>query len=325
MFWIKNTINKMQIGQWILFAVCLLTGMAAFLIGISDNIPGIILLVVSISAAFGIWVWKWHYPRKFWILLGAALISFPLGVVLHNLFYALGIGASEYKILAGVLGFLEVIFFIVAVLCAGPAALTALIGGIIVSWKGISGIARVNRSYRRFIQSHQISDKEMLKFVNLARLSASGANLQPLKYILSNTEEKNQMIFPTLSWAGYLKEWSGPVEGEKPSAYIVMLGDRALGNSFQYDAGIACQSILLGAAERGLGGCLIGSIKKDSLREILSIPEGYEILLVIALGKPGEKVVIEDLAPDGDIKYWRDENDLHHVPKRGVGELILDL
>jgi nitroreductase len=220
---------------------------------------------------------------------------------------------------------LEVIFFIIPVLIAGPAALTALIGGIIVSWKGIAGIAETNRSYRRFIQSHQISDKEMLKLVNLSRLSASGANLQPLKYILSNTEEKNQKIFPTLSWAGYLKEWPGPVEGEKPSAYIIMLGDSALTNSFQYDAGIACQSILLGAAERGLGGCLIGSIKKDSLRKALSIPEGYEILLVIALGKPGEKVVIEDITPEGDIKYWRDENDIHHVPKRGLGELILDL
>jgi nitroreductase len=325
MFWIKNTINKMQIGQWILFAVCLLTGVTAFLIGISDNIPGIILLVVSISSAFGVWVWNWHYPRKFWILLGAALLSFPVGVVLHNLFYALGTLASEYKILASALGFLEVMFFVIAVLFAGPAALTALIGGIITSWKGIAGIAEINRSYRRFIQSHEISSQLLERLIYLARVSASGANLQPLKYILSNTEEKNQKIFPTLSWAGYLKEWAGPAEGEKPSAYIIMLGDGTIANSFQYDAGIASQSILLGAAERGLGGCLIGSIKKDTLRAALFIPEGYEILLVIALGKPGEKVIIEDLAPEGDIKYWRDENDIHHVPKRGLGELILDL
>ena len=324
MFWIKNTINKIQIGQWILFAICLLTGVAAFLIGISDNIPGIILLVVAISTAFGIWVWNWHYPRKFWILLGAALLSFPVGVILHNLFYALGSEVNEFKILAGALGIFEVVFFIIAVFFTGPAALTALIGGIIVSWKGISGITERNRSYRRFIQSHHISDSEMLKFVNLARLSASGSNLQPLKFILSNSEEKNQKIFPTLSWAGYLKEWSGPVEGEKPSAYIILLGDTTIGDSFQYDAGIVSQSILLGAAERGLGGCLLGSTKKDALREALSIPEGYEILLVIALGKPGEKVVIEDLAPEGDIKYWRDENDIHHVPKRGLEELILD-
>ena len=142
---------------------------------------------------------------------------------------------------------------------------------------------------------------------------------------LSFTEEQNELIFPTLSWAGYLKDWAGPMEGEKPSAYIIVLGDTAIGNSFQYDTGIACQSILSGAAERGLGGCLIGSIKRDKLRVNLSIPEGYEILLVIALGKPAEKVVIEELAPEGDIKYWRDEKDIHHVPKRSLQELVLDI
>ena len=189
----------------------------------------------------------------------------------------------------------------------------------------MTGLAGVNRSYRRFKQSHQISFKDLLRFVNLARLSASSANLQPLKYILSFTEEQNELIFPTLSWAGYLKDWAGPMEGEKPSAYIIVLGDTAIGNSFQYDTGIVCQSILLGATERGLGGCLIGSIKRDKLREDLTIPESYEILLVIALGKPTEKVVVTELEPDGDIKYWRDEKDIHHVPKRGLGELILDL
>ncbi len=162
--------------------------------------------------------------------------------------------------------------------------------------------------------------------IKLARLSASGANLQPLKYILSFSEEQNRLIFPTLSWAGYLKDWAGPEEGEKPSAYIILLGDTAIGNSFlQFDAGIACQSILLGAAERRLGGCIIVSIKREKLRENLFIPEEYEILLVIALGKPTEKVVVTELEPDGDIKYWRDEKGIHHVPKRRLVDLILDL
>jgi nitroreductase len=248
-----------------------------------------------------------------------------VGTVLHNLFYALGTLASENKILAGILGFIEVIFFLLAVLVAGPTAVIALLGGIITSWRGIVGTAKLNRSYRRFVENHQISERMLKQFVNLARLSASGANRQPLKYILSFTEERNQKIFPTLSWAGYLKDWSGPIEGEKPSAYIILLGDTTLASSFQYDAGIACQSILLGATERGLGGCIIGSINKDTLRENLQIPDPYVILLVLALGKPGEKVVIEDLAPEGDIKYWRDGKDVHHVPKRGLDELILDL
>ncbi|TFG49138.1 MAG: nitroreductase family protein [Anaerolineales bacterium] len=189
----------------------------------------------------------------------------------------------------------------------------------------MNGLTLVNRSCRRFKQSHLVSDKKLYRMINLVRQSASAANLQPLKFVLSNMEEKNQLIFPSLSWAGYLKDWAGPVDGEKPAAYIILLGDTELAKSFQYDAGIASQSITLGAAEMGLGVCLISSIKRDALRKILSIPEQYEILLVIALGKPAEEVMLEAIGEDGDVKYWRDEKDRHHVPKRGLEELILEL
>ncbi len=157
----------------------------------------------------------------------------------------------------------------------------------------------------------------------MARLSASGANIQPLKYILSSEPEKNELIFRNLAWAAYLKNWPGPVEGERPAAYIIVLGDKRLKDAFGYDPGIAVQSILLGAAEKELGGCIIGSISKDSLRRDLNIPDQYEILLVVAIGKPKEIVVIKPLGPNGDIKYWRDENGVHHVPKRSLDELIV--
>jgi nitroreductase len=124
-------------------------------------------------------------------------------------------------------------------------------------------------------------------------------------------------------WAGYLSRWSGPAEGERPSAYIVILGDTELGKDFGCDHGIAAQSIMLGATERGLGGCMIGSIDKKKLRQALDIPERYEILLILALGKPAETVVLEDVGPGGDIKYYRDEEDVHHVPKRTLDELVL--
>ena len=124
-------------------------------------------------------------------------------------------------------------------------------------------------------------------------------------------------------WAGYIRSWKGPAEGERPSAYIVILGDTELNKSFGCDHGIAAQSIMLGATERGLGGCMIGSIDRPKLRQVLDIPERYEILLVLALGKPSETVVLEDVGPDGDIKYYRDEEDVHHVPKRTLSELVL--
>jgi nitroreductase len=159
--------------------------------------------------------------------------------------------------------------------------------------------------------------------VDLARLSASGANLQPLKHVLSCDPQKNALIFPHLAWAAYLKDWPGPAEGERPSAYVVVLGDTEIRKSFGVDHGIAAQSILLGATEKGLGGCIIASIQKEKLRRALTIPERYEILLVLALGKPNETVVIDPVGSEGDIKYWRDSQGIHHLPKRALEEIIV--
>ena len=180
-----------------------------------------------------------------------------------------------------------------------------------------------NRSYRRFDQACKIDEITLKNLVDLARLSPSAANLQPLKYILSFSAEKNNLIFPNLRWAAYLTEWGGPLEGEHPSAYIIILGDTSIRKEFGCDFGISAQSILLGAVEQGLGGCMIASFQKDGLRAALNIPDQYEILLVLALGKPIEKVVIDPLSPDGSIKYWRDEQQVHHVPKRSLDDLIL--
>jgi len=180
-----------------------------------------------------------------------------------------------------------------------------------------------NRSYRRFEENERISEETLKELVDLARLSPSAANLQPLRFILSADSDKNDRIFSCLAWAGYLNDWPGPSEGERPAAYIVILGDTSIVHSFGCDHGIAAQSILLGAVEKGLGGCMIASIKRAALRQSLNIPEQYEVLLVLALGRPREKVVIEPLGPDGCIRYWRDEEGVHHVPKRPLEELLL--
>jgi len=185
-------------------------------------------------------------------------------------------------------------------------------------------LVQENRSYRRFYQEVPIEQETLRKLVDLARLSASGANRQPLKYVLSCDPEKNDLIFSQLGWAAYFRDWPGPVEGERPTGYIIILGDRKIKESFGPDHGIAAQSILLGATERGLGGCIIATIRKEKLCEALRIPDQYEILLVLALGKPKEIVKIETVGPDGNIKYWRDEQGIHHVPKRSLNEIILD-
>lgn len=181
-----------------------------------------------------------------------------------------------------------------------------------------------NRSYRRFDSSVAIPLETLRALVELARLSASGRNAQPLKYLLSYTPEQNALIFQHLAWAAYLKDWPGPAEGERPTAYIVVLGDKQISQTFGIDPGLAIQNILLGAVERGLGGCILGSVRREELRQALTLPERYEILYVVALGQPAETVVVEPLGPEGDIKYWRDAAGVHHVPKRALDEIVLE-
>lgn len=189
----------------------------------------------------------------------------------------------------------------------------------------IRELVEKNRSYRRFYQDVEIGRSTLSELIDLARLTSSGANLQSLKYIISNTEEKNNLIFPNLRWAGYLKDWDGPREGERPSAYIIVLLDKSISSHCFCDHGLACQSILLGATEKGFGGCMIASFDKENLKKTLNIPDNYEILLVLALGKPKEEVALEELKDPKDVKYWRDENQVHHVPKRKLEDIILDL
>jgi len=189
--------------------------------------------------------------------------------------------------------------------------------------KFIDLVART-RSYRRFDESHRIEYSTLESLVALARLSASGANRQPLKFAIFNSPSDCERVFSSLVWAAYLKDWDGPEPGERPSGYIIIMGDKSISETFGVDHGIAAQSIMLGASESGLGGCMIASIKRDQLRSEFSIPEKYDILLVLALGKPVENVIIDDIR-EGDVRYWRDKNRNHHVPKRTLEELIIKL
>jgi len=188
----------------------------------------------------------------------------------------------------------------------------------------LSELIRKNRSYRRFFQDTEITREELLSFIDNARLSPTARNQQALKYIISHDATKNAIIFPSLAWAGYLPDWDGPEEGERPSAYIIMLGDTTITNNYFCDHGIAVQSILLSAVEKGYGGCIIASVKKEKLKRDLNIPAEFEIMLVIALGKPKEEVVLDEMEEAGDIKYWRDEHRVHHVPKRSLSSIILE-
>lgn len=185
-------------------------------------------------------------------------------------------------------------------------------------------LVRRSRSYRRFRQDVPVGRETLVELVELARLSPCSGNLQPLKYFLSFTPERNARIFPLLTWAGYLEDWPGPAEGERPAAYIVILGDKEITRLFAVDHGIAAQTIMLGAAERGLGGCIMGRFERTAARAALGISERYEPLLVLALGVPNEVVIVDQIRSNRDIAYWRDAEGRHHVPKRPLDSIILE-
>jgi nitroreductase len=184
-------------------------------------------------------------------------------------------------------------------------------------------LVQANRSYRRFDGNHPLSVQTLRGLVDLARVAASGANRQPLRYVVSADPATNAKIYDTLAWAGYLTDWDGPEPKERPTGYIVVLLDTNVNKAPGADHGIACQTMLLGAVEQGLGGCMFGSIRRDQLREMLGIDIQYEIALVVALGKPVEQVVLETATSPEEIKYYRDDKQVHHVPKLPLSSVIL--
>ena len=184
-------------------------------------------------------------------------------------------------------------------------------------------LVKANRSCRRFDNGHALSPEILGELVGLARHTASAANKQPLKYMVSADRKKNDQIFSCLGWAAYLTDWKGPEKEEQPTGYIVVLGDRSVADKFWCDHGIAAQTMLLGARAQGLGGCMFAAINIKKLKGFLNIEDHLEVKLVIALGKPVETARIDDVGEDGDIKYWRDKDQIHHVPKRKLADLIL--
>ena len=180
-----------------------------------------------------------------------------------------------------------------------------------------------NRSYRRFRADEPINPRTLVELVELTRLCPSASNRQPLKFMIVCDPENNARVFSRLTWARDLPDWPGPAESERPTGYIVLLCDTQISQQYTVDAGIAAQSIMLGAVERGLGGCMLGSINRDGLRLDFDIPDNLGICLVMALGVPNEMVVLENAKTPDDVVYWRDDEGVHHVPKRTMGELLV--
>lgn len=187
----------------------------------------------------------------------------------------------------------------------------------------LKDLVRANRSYRRFEGGYPISLAMLRELVGLARFCGCGGNMQSLRFALVYEEGDRAAVFPHLRWAAYYRDWDGPAPGERPSGYIVIVGDKQAGGTVVWDGGIAAQTMLLGAVEMGLGGCMIASMDRAGVAEALGLSRPEDVLLVLALGKPAEAVAVAPMPSDGSVRYWRDEAGVHHVPKRDVDDLIV--
>ena len=188
----------------------------------------------------------------------------------------------------------------------------------------LKDIVSASRSFRRFDNGVAIPMRDLEELVELARLCPSSANRQPLRFILCTSPSENEAVFACLKWAAYLKDWDGPAPSERPTAYVIVVNTARDWDMARIDLGIMAQTMLLGAVEKGFGGCMLGAIDRDRLRAHLGLAQELEISLVLALGKPVEEVQVVDMPADGSVRYWRDETGRHFVPKRSVGELILE-
>jgi len=183
------------------------------------------------------------------------------------------------------------------------------------------------RTVRRFREEVPLAPDLLEQLVDLARLGGSARNAQSLCYLIVTEPSLRAALFPLLAWAGYLPDWPGPAAGERPAAYIVCVLDRERQrgpeSEAHFDLGISTQNLLLGAAERGVMGCRIGAFNADRVRALLQLDARYQPMLVVALGEPAETVVVETVRTDGDVRYWRDADGVHHVPKRPLGDILL--
>lgn len=190
----------------------------------------------------------------------------------------------------------------------------------------LADLIRHARSTRRFVETERIAPETLQEWIETIRFVPSAGNLQPLRYRLVYTQPDCDAIFPFTAWAGYLSDWDGPAAGERPAAYILILSaaEKAKPDT---DAGIATQTLQLLAAEAGYGACMLGALHREDIHRVLDIPGEYQILLALALGKPAEQIVAENAGPATDgleaIKYWRDAQGVHHVPKRARKDLLV--
>ena len=185
----------------------------------------------------------------------------------------------------------------------------------------INELINMRRTIRKFRQV-EISEDLLLKYVDAARVAPSGGNLQPLKFAIINSKDKVEEMFQYVKWAGYLAPHYNPKEGERPTAYIVVLADLSVRKSgYDMDVGAAVENIILSSFDDGVGSCWIASVDREKTAELLNLPDNLIVSCVVALGYPDEQPKAVELT-DEDIKYYLDNDNTLCVPKRSISDVL---
>lgn len=193
-------------------------------------------------------------------------------------------------------------------------------------------LVRRARTCRRFDESMRVPAEFLYELVNMARLVPNGANAQRLRFHVVSDKDGCARLFNELAWAAALKDWKGPEPGERPTGYIGILAERAVPGKpapavTEVDTGIAAQTMMLAArsATPEVAACMFKAFTPRAIDVMGLDNDRYELKMVMAFGVPVEQQVIDpvDGNPTGSLSYWRDAQQVHHVPKRPLVDVLV--
>ena len=184
-------------------------------------------------------------------------------------------------------------------------------------------LVRAARSCRRFQEDKPVTSEALRQMIDCVRITSSSSNKQPLRYITLTDPALRAQLFPHTKWAGALKDWDGPAEGERPTGYVLICSATAPTMFVHYDIGIAAQTMQLYAWSVGIGCCMINSFSREAAREIFAVPQDIEPMLLLAFGAPKEERRLVDVKLEDGLTYWRDEQNVHYVPKLALDQVLL--
>ena len=179
------------------------------------------------------------------------------------------------------------------------------------------------RTCRRFKGQSVLSTETLTSLIDYARLAASARNAQILRFVTISNAETRSVMDKLVVLGGALTPEQRATDAQRPGGYIVICGPANMDDFATMDVGIAAQTINLAACEAGLRTCMIGAVKKDEAAQLIGLPDGLKVKLVMALGVSDEEIRLVGRRDDGKLIYYRDENDVHCVPKITLEEAVI--